>query len=208
MSTAQIHIPGYVVGTWDIDPLHTEVGFSVRHLMVSKVRGRFTRFEGSFVTAPELGDSSASATIDMTSIDTNNPTRDDDLRSKNFFEVDQYPQMTYRSTGLRLDGEQFILDGELTAHGVTRQVPLFARAGEDVHRALHSAVPTPHEEQVGAVGQGRARRLGHLPALRDLVPRDIQLAPTLELRAEFGQPAPHGLLRVREHGDLHRRPFM
>lgn len=124
MSAAQIHIPGYVVGTWDIDPLHTEVGFSVRHLMVSKVRGRFTRFEGSFVTAPELGDSSASATIDMTSIDTNNPTRDDDLRSKNFFEVDQYPQMTYRSTGLRLDGEQFILDGELTAHGVTRQVPL------------------------------------------------------------------------------------
>ena len=53
MSTAQIHIPGYVVGTWDIDPLHTEVGFSVRHLMVSKVRGRFTRFEGSFVTAPD-----------------------------------------------------------------------------------------------------------------------------------------------------------
>ena len=121
MSAAQIQIPGYVVGTWDIDPLHTEVGFSVRHLMVSKVRGRFTRFEGSFVTAPDPLDSSASATIDMTSIDTNNPTRDDDLRSKNFFEVDQYPQMIYRSTGLRLDGEQFILDGELTAHGVTRQ---------------------------------------------------------------------------------------
>jgi polyisoprenoid-binding protein YceI len=104
MSTAQIHIPGYVVGTWDIDPLHTEVGFSVRHLMVSKVRGRFTRFEGSFITATDPLNSSASAAIDMTSIDTNNPTRDDDLRSKNFFEVDQYPQMTYRSTGLRLDG--------------------------------------------------------------------------------------------------------
>ena len=124
MSTAQIHIPGYVVGTWDIDPLHTEVGFSVRHLMVSKVRGRFTRFEGSFVTAPDPLNSSASATIDMTSIDTNNPTRDDDLRSKNFFEVDQYPQMTYRSTGLKVDGEKFTLDGELTAHGITRPLPL------------------------------------------------------------------------------------
>ena len=124
MSTAQIHIPGYVVGTWDIDPLHTEVGFSVRHLMVSKVRGRFTRFEGSFLTAPDPLNSSASATIDMTSIDTNNPTRDDDLRSKNFFEVDQYPQMTYRSTGLQVDGERFVLDGELTAHGVTLRVPL------------------------------------------------------------------------------------
>jgi polyisoprenoid-binding protein YceI len=124
MSAAQIQIPGYVTGTWDIDPLHTEVGFSVRHLMVSKVRGRFTRFEGSFVTAPDPPQSSATATIDMTSIDTNNPTRDDDLRSKNFFEVEQYPQMSYRSTGVRVDGERFILDGELTAHGVTRPVSL------------------------------------------------------------------------------------
>lgn len=124
MSSTQIQIPGYVVGTWDIDPMHTEVGFSVRHLMVSKVRGRFTRFEGSFVTAADPLDSSATASIEMASIDTNNPTRDDDLRSANFFEADKYPQMTYRSTGLRLDGEDFVLDGELTAHGVTRAVPL------------------------------------------------------------------------------------
>jgi polyisoprenoid-binding protein YceI len=124
MSSAQVQIPGYVAGTWDIDPLHTEIGFSVRHLMVSKVRGRFLRFEGSFVTAPDPLDSSATATVDMTSIDTNNPTRDDDLRSSNFFEVDQYPQMTYQSTGVHMDGEDFVLDGDLTAHGVTRQVPL------------------------------------------------------------------------------------
>jgi polyisoprenoid-binding protein YceI len=124
MSSAQVQIPGYVVGTWDIDPLHTEIGFSVRHLMVSKVRGRFTRFEGSFVTAPDPLDSSATATIDMTSIDTNNPTRDDDLRSSNFFEVDQHPQMTYQSTGVRMEGEDVLLDGDLTAHGVTRQVRL------------------------------------------------------------------------------------
>jgi polyisoprenoid-binding protein YceI len=124
MSAAQIQIPGYVAGTWDIDPVHSEVGFSVRHLMVSKVRGRFTRFEGSFVTAPDPLESSADATIDMTSIDTNDPTRDDDLRSKNFFEVDQYPQMSYRSTGVRVHGDRFVLDGELTARGVTRPVPL------------------------------------------------------------------------------------
>ena len=124
MSSAQVQIPGYVVGTWDIDPLHTEIGFSVRHLMVSKVRGRFTRFEGAFVTAPDPLDSSATATVDMTSIDTNNPTRDDDLRSSNFFEVDQHPQMTYQSTGVRMEGEDFLLDGDLTVHGVTRQVPL------------------------------------------------------------------------------------
>ena len=128
MSAAQIEIPGYVVGTWDIDPLHTEVGFSVRHLMVSKIRGRFTRFEGSFVTAPDPLQSSVAATIDMTSIDTNNPTRDDDLRSSNFFEVDQYPQMTYRSTGVRIASERFVLDGELTAHGVTLPVALQVEA--------------------------------------------------------------------------------
>jgi polyisoprenoid-binding protein YceI len=128
MSSAQVQIPGYVAGTWDIDPLHTEIGFSVRHLMVSKVRGRFLRFEGSFITAPDPLDSSATATIDMTSIDTNNPTRDDDLRSSNFFEVDQYPQMTYQSTGVRMDGENFVLDGDLTAHGVTRQIPLRVEA--------------------------------------------------------------------------------
>jgi polyisoprenoid-binding protein YceI len=124
MSDTQLQIPGYVSGTWDIDPMHTEIGFSVRHLMVSKVRGRFTRFEGSFVTAPDPLQSSASASIDMTSIDTNNPTRDDDLRSANFFEVDEYPQMTYRSTGVRMDDDQVILEGELTAHGITRPVPL------------------------------------------------------------------------------------
>src|SRR5437773_12127542 len=106
MGTPEIQIPGYVAGTWDIDPMHTEIGFSVRHLMVSKVRGRFSRFEGSFVTAPDPAGSSASATIDMASIDTNNPTRDDDLRSKNSLEVAQYPQMTYRSTGMRIDGGQ------------------------------------------------------------------------------------------------------
>jgi len=124
MTATPVQTPGYVAGTWDIDPLHSEIGFSVRHLMVSKVRGRFTRFTGSYTTRPSPLESSAEATIEMSSIDTNNPTRDDDLRSKNFFEVDQYPQMTYRSTGVRMDGEQVILDGELTAHGVTRQVQL------------------------------------------------------------------------------------
>lgn len=104
--------------------MHSEIGFSVRHLMVSKVRGRFTRFEGSFVTAADPLESSATATIEMASIDTSNQTRDDDLRSSNFFEVDKYPQMTYRSTGVRRDGGDIVLEGQLTAHGVTKEVPL------------------------------------------------------------------------------------
>lgn len=124
MSSTAVEIPGYVAGTWTIDPVHSDVAFAVRHMMVSKVRGHFTRFEGELVLAPDPVASKVSATIDLTSIDTNNPQRDDDLRSSNFFEIDKYPTMTYRSTGIRHSEDGFDVDGELTLHGVTRQVPL------------------------------------------------------------------------------------
>jgi polyisoprenoid-binding protein YceI len=117
-------VPGYRTGTWDIDPSHSEVSFTVRHLMVSKVRGRFTRFSGSFVTAENPHDSTVEATIDLASIDTNAPDRDDHIRSADFFDVEQHPTMTYRSTGVRAEGDHWVLDGELSLHGVTKEVPL------------------------------------------------------------------------------------
>jgi polyisoprenoid-binding protein YceI len=125
MTASAIEIfPGYLAGTWVIDPVHSDVGFTVRHMMVSKVRGRFARFEGEIVTGDNPLDSSVSATIDLTSIDTNNEQRDGHIRSADFFEVETYPTMTYRSSGVRQDGESFILDGALTLKGVTKQVPL------------------------------------------------------------------------------------
>ncbi len=117
-------IPGYVAGTWTIDTVHSEVGFSVRHMMVSKVRGRFTKFSGELVTAPDALGSSVHAEIDLASIDTGNEQRDGHLRSIDFFDVENHPLMTYRSTGLRAEGDQYVLDGELTLKGVTRSVPL------------------------------------------------------------------------------------
>jgi polyisoprenoid-binding protein YceI len=117
-------IPGYVAGTWTIDPVHTEVGFSVRHMMVSKVRGKFTTFSGEIVTGEKPADSSVTAEIDLTSINTGNDQRDAHLRSADFFEVETHPKMTYRSTGVRDDDGDFILDGELSLKGVTRNVPL------------------------------------------------------------------------------------
>ena len=117
-------IPGYVAGKWSIDPVHTEVGFTVRHMMVSKVRGRFTQFSGELVTAPDLRQSSVTATIELTSIQTGNEQRDQHIRSADFFEVDKYQTMTYRSTGLRPEGDHYVLDGELTLRDVTKQVPL------------------------------------------------------------------------------------
>ena len=123
MSTVT-QIPGYVVGTWDIDPTHTEIGFAVRHMMVSKVRGRFTGFSGSYTTAADPADSSVEVEVDLASVDTGNEQRDGHLRSADFFQVDAHPKMTYRSTGVRRDGDDYIVDGELTVNGVTKAVPL------------------------------------------------------------------------------------
>jgi polyisoprenoid-binding protein YceI len=120
----ETRIPGYLAGTWSIDPVHSEVGFSVRHMMVSKVRGRFTTFSGEIVTAENPLDSSVTAEIDMSSIVTGNEQRDAHIRSADFFDVEKHPAMTYRSTGVRADGDGFVVDGQLTLHGVTRDVPL------------------------------------------------------------------------------------
>jgi polyisoprenoid-binding protein YceI len=101
MSTIAVEIPGHVAGTYTIDPGHSDVAFTVRHLMVSKVRGHFTRFQGELTLDPDPLASSVTATIELASIDTNNPQRDDDLRSANFFQTDTHPTMTFRSVGIR-----------------------------------------------------------------------------------------------------------
>jgi polyisoprenoid-binding protein YceI len=124
MAGTAVEIPGYVAGTWTIDPIHSDVAFTVRHMMVSKVRGHFTSFEGELVLAPDPLTSRVTAKIDLASIDTNNAQRDEDLRSANFLEIQNHPTMTYRSTDVRYSEDGFDVDGELTLHGVTRQVPL------------------------------------------------------------------------------------
>jgi len=122
MSASQI--PGYVSGTWTIDPAHSEIGFVVRHLMVSKVRGTFTKFEGTITTAEDPMASTGSATIDLGSINTNNEQRDGHLRSADFFDSDSHPEMSYKSTGLRKSGDGFIATGDLTIRGITHPVEL------------------------------------------------------------------------------------
>ncbi len=106
-------------GTWKIDPTHSEVGFTVRHLM-SKVRGQFTKFEGSLTTGTSLEDTRASATIDLNSIDTREEQRDAHLRSADFFDVEKHGGMTFTTTSF--DGSVAV--GDLTIKGVTRSVEL------------------------------------------------------------------------------------
>jgi polyisoprenoid-binding protein YceI len=123
-SATALEIPGYVAGTWDIDPSHSEVGFVVRHLVVTKVRGRFAEFSGTIVTAENPLESSVDISVDLNSITTNQEQRDGHLRSADFFEVETYPTMTYKASGARQDGDKFVLDGELTLKGITKVVPL------------------------------------------------------------------------------------
>jgi len=123
MSTTAVDIPGYVAGTWAIDPVHSEVAFTVRHMMVSKVRGRFDTFEGTITTAEDPAKSSVTASVDLSSVNTNNDQRDGHIRSADFFEADKHPTMTFTSTGLRnVGGDAFLLDGDLTIKGVTKPV--------------------------------------------------------------------------------------
>ena len=122
MSTTAVEIPGYIAGTWAIDPVHSEVSFVVRHMMISKVRGRFDTFEGTIVTAANPLDSTVTASVDLSSINTGQEQRDAHIRSADFFEVEKHTHMTFVSTGIRADGGDFKLDGDLTLKGVTKPV--------------------------------------------------------------------------------------
>ena len=123
-ASTSVQIPGYVVGTWDIDASHSTVGFSVRHMMVSKVSGYFTQFSGELVTAANPEESTVNATIDMDSIDTRQEQRDAHIKSADFFDVGNHTVMSFRSTTVRNHGEDWVVEGELTIKGITKPVVL------------------------------------------------------------------------------------
>ncbi len=111
-------------GSFALDPAHSHVAFSVRHMM-GKVRGRFASFSGTVTIADEPVASSVDVAIDVGSIDTGDEQRDGHLRSPDFFDTESYPNMTYRSTGLTPKGDgRYRVEGDLTIKGVTRPVPL------------------------------------------------------------------------------------
>jgi polyisoprenoid-binding protein YceI len=111
-------------GTYTIDPSHTQAGFVVRHLMVSKVRGAFTGVQGTVVVADDVADSSVEVDVDLATVDTRDAGRDEHLRSADFFEVEAHPTMTFRSTGIRREGGDWLLDGDLTIKGTRRPITL------------------------------------------------------------------------------------
>lgn len=116
-------LPGLTTGTWTIDPGHSEVGFTVRHLM-SKVRGSFSEFSGEVTIADELTASTATAEITIASVDTRNDQRDGHVRSAEILDAEKYPAMTFRATGVRASGADYVVTGDLTIKDVTRPVEL------------------------------------------------------------------------------------
>jgi len=155
MTATLSDIPGYVAGAWDIDPAHSDVSFTARHMMVSKVRGQFRTFSGEIVTGARFEDSAVTATIQLDSLDTNNDGRDGDIRGERFLDVASYPTMTYQSTGVRRDSDSYVIDGDLTLHGVTKSVPLALELngfGPDPYggfRAGYTAIATINRNDFG-----------------------------------------------------------
>jgi polyisoprenoid-binding protein YceI len=113
-----------VAGVYDLDQAHTTVEFIARHLMITKVRGRFSSFTGTVTVAEVPEESSVEVTIDATSIGTSQEQRDTHLRSADFFEAEKYPTLTFKSTSVKLVGEDWKVTGDLTVRDVTRPVVL------------------------------------------------------------------------------------
>jgi polyisoprenoid-binding protein YceI len=121
-TNTSIH-PDYIVGTWKLDPAHSSLSFSVRHLMISKARGVFKNFDVTIVTSDNPAESRVEATVDMASVDTGVEPRDQHLRTSDFFQVDEYPTMTFVSTSIdtKPSGE-FTVSGDVTLRGVTKPI--------------------------------------------------------------------------------------
>ncbi len=118
---------------WNFDLSHSSINFHVRHLMVSKVHGRFTKWDGTLeLDDQDLTRSRLDVTIDAASIDTKEEKRDAHLRSPDFLEVEKFPTITFKSTSITRDGDDYRVAGELTIHGVTKPVTLQVEGGERV----------------------------------------------------------------------------
>ncbi|MPY83529.1 MAG: polyisoprenoid-binding protein [Actinophytocola sp.] len=115
-----------LTGTYELDPTHTRIGFVARHAMVTKVRGAFNDFSGTAkINGDDLSQSNANVTLKVASIDTRNADRDNHLRTNDFLQAEDYPEITFSSTSITQTGENdFDVTGDLTIKGTTRQVTI------------------------------------------------------------------------------------
>jgi len=124
MTNGIAQIPGFIAGTWKLDPNHSDVGFVVGHLVMSKVHGRFDAFSGTVVTDEDLARASVSVSIEAASVDTHLAVRDNQVRSADFLDAEHFPNITFESTAVRDEAGRYFVDGNLTIRGTTRPVTL------------------------------------------------------------------------------------
>ena len=129
MSLTAETIPGYVAGTWALDAAHSTIEFSVRHLAISKVKGTFGKFDVTVVTTENPLDTTLTASIDVASVNTGQKDRDAHLQTSDFFLIEEYPTIDFVSTGVRQDGDELLIDGDLTMRGVTKPVTFSGEFG-------------------------------------------------------------------------------
>lgn len=124
MSASTLEATGLTQGTWTLDTSHSEVGFTVRHAGISKVRGKFTQVEGALTVGASLAETTVTATIAADSFDSGDANRDGHVRGADFFDVEQFPTLVFTSTSVSGSNEDFELTGELTIRGITKTVTL------------------------------------------------------------------------------------
>jgi len=173
----------FTAGTWTIDAAHSDVAFTVRHAGIAKVRGRATRFAGQITVGEGVENSNVAVTIDATSVSTGDETRDAHLRTADFFEVDQYPEWTFTSTSVATSGNDFVIAGDLTLHGVTRPVELateFNGGADDPmgnHRAGFSASAQISRKEFGLTWNAALETGGLL--VSDMVKIELEVSAVL-----------------------------
>jgi len=174
------------VGTYDIDVSHTRLGFAVRHMAVSKVRGEFKEFSGTLELDEDPVDSKISVTMQAATVETKDANRDNHLRTNDFFDVENHPTWTFTSTAIRpVTGSEWQVDGDLTIRGVTKQVTLDATLEGVVqdpygfHRVGFSASTTINRDDYG-VSFNAALETGGLVVSKKV---DIDLEVEATLRA-------------------------
>ena len=139
-------------GTWNIDKSHSAVEFSVRHLGLTNVRGRFDTFDGAITIGETLADTKVNAVIQLSSINTNSPDRDTHLKSTDFFGVDTHVDMVFASTGIEGSGDEYKLHGDLTLRGITKAITL------DVEFGGVEASPFDKKPRAGFSAEGTLSR--------------------------------------------------
>jgi len=174
------------VGTYALDVSHTNLGFTVRHMAVSKVRGSFPKFEGTLEIAEKPEDSKVSVTIDAVSVDTRDENRDNHLRTNDFFDVENHPTWTFVSTAITpVNATEWKVEGDLTIRGTTKPVTLDATLEGVVkdpygnHRVGFSAKTTINREDFG-VAFGAVMEAGGLVVAKKV---DIEIEAEATLQA-------------------------